>query len=105
MAGVLAVIVVLDPLLYAGLGGMLPPPYRFVATDAMYFDQFLTLVIGALSLATAVQRTRCSRRALRWTAVTSYAFLFVPSLVSLAPFAFWFFSVRKRERALEGRAA
>jgi hypothetical protein len=105
MPGVFVVIVLLDPGLYDRLALLAPPGYRVVVVGLMRFDQLVTLSVALLSLMAAVQRTRGSRHALRWTAVASYAFLVVPSLVALIPFAYWFVGVRKHERAAWGRAA
>ena len=105
MPAVLLVIVLLDPGLYDRLALLAPPAYRVVVAGLMRFDQLVTLSVALLCLVAAVQRTRGSPHALRWTAVASYAFLVVPSLVALVPFAYWFLGVRKHERAAWGRAA
>jgi hypothetical protein len=105
MPGVLLVSVLLDPALYDRLAPLAPPGYRVVVVGMMRFDQLVTLSVALLSLVAAVQRTRGGRHALRWTAVASYAFLAVPSLVALIPFAYWFLGVRKHERTGWGRAA
>ncbi len=99
MVGVLAVIALLDPAEYAGLAALVPRGYGELVARLMRFDQLLTLSIALLSLLAAVQRSRGDRHALRWTAVASYAFLAVPSLVGLLPFGYWFLRVRSRERA------
>jgi hypothetical protein len=105
MPGVFLGVVLLDPALYQRLAPLAPPGYRIVVVGLMRFDQLVTLAVGLLSLAAAVQRTRGDRHALRWTSVASYAFLAVPSLVALLPFAYWFLGVRKHERTAWERAA
>jgi hypothetical protein len=101
MPAVLLGMTLLDPAEYARLAVLVPPGYRGVVPGLMRLDQLMTLSIALLSLLAAVQRTRGDHpRALRWTAVASYAFLVVPSLVGLIPFGYWFLSVRKRERPL-----
>jgi hypothetical protein len=99
MAGVLVAIALLDPVAYARLAILAPPGYQEVVVGLMRLDQVITLSVGAVSLVAAVQRSRGPRGALGWTAVASYAFLLVPSLVGLLPFGYWFLWVRKRERA------
>jgi hypothetical protein len=101
---VLAAIVMVDPALYAGLGTLVPLEYRFLVPGVLRFDQVVTLAIALLSLGAAVQRSRGYGKALRWTAVASYALLFVPSMVGLIPFGYWFLRVRKLERRPEVRS-